>query len=380
MSLFRLALALCIFPATTLKAEEFNINVGDTVSDGAPAPGAGRLATAHESDFYLFTATAGQLVFAESLVQDPAFQRNLRWQLIKPNGLVGFSFFFTIVPGRIVLPDAGVYKIRVFTDGSNAAWTGSYSFRLLAIPPDQTFPMSIGQVISDGVPAAGAGRLEVPGAEDIYTFNATAGDLVFFESLTQAGAFKQNLRWQLNRPNGTPVFSSFFTNPQGRTLLADAGQYTLRIFTSGTDSAWFGDYSFRTLPITPDQTFAYTIGTLVTNGIPAVGAGKLEDPGSVDIYTFTATAGQIVFFESINQAPAFANNVRWELLPPGPTVKLSSRRSSPIRKAGLFWPKQVSTQSVFLRRAQIPNGLESTRFEPRQSPKTRPFRTRSARL
>src|SRR5678816_4060393 len=84
MSLFRSALALCIFLVTAVNAEDFNINVGDTVSDGVPAPGAGRLATAQESDFYSFTATAGQLMFAEPLLQDAAFQNNLRWQLIKP--------------------------------------------------------------------------------------------------------------------------------------------------------------------------------------------------------------------------------------------------------------------------------------------------------
>src|SRR5688572_10520181 len=122
MSPFRSVLPLCLFLVTSLNAEEFNINVGDTVSDGVPAPGAGRIATSQESDFYLFTATAGQLVFAEPLAQDEAFQRNLRWQLIKPNGQTVFSAFFSGIPGRTVLPDAGVYKIRVFTDGVNPAW------------------------------------------------------------------------------------------------------------------------------------------------------------------------------------------------------------------------------------------------------------------
>jgi hypothetical protein len=324
MSFFRAGLALCLLFVTALNAEEFNINVGDTVSDGVPAPGAGRLATAQESDFYSFTGTAGQLVFAEPLAQDAAYQNTLRWQLIRPNGLTVFSAFFATVQGRVVLPDTGIYKIRVFTDGTNPAHIGAYSFRLLPIPPDQTFPLTIGQTISDGVPAAGAGRLEVPGAEDKYTFNATAGDLVFFESLSQAAAFKQNLRWQLLRPNGIALFSSFFATTQGRVLLPDTGQYTVRIFTAANDSTWFGDYSFRTRPIAPDQTFPYTIGTLVTNGIPTAGAGRLEDPGAEDRYTFSGTAGQIIFFESLNQAPAFANNLRWQLIRPNGLTVFSS--------------------------------------------------------
>ena len=324
MSFSRSCLTFGLVFVTALNAEEFNINVGDTVSDGVPAVGAGRLATAEESDFYLFTATAGQLIFAEPLAQDEAFQRSLRWQLLKPNGQTLFSSFFNNVEGRIVLPDAGVYRVRVFTDGTVASRTGAYSFRLLPIPPDQTFPLTIGQVVSEGVPAPGAGSLEVAGAEDVYTFDATAGDLVFFESLSQAATFQQNLRWQLNRPNGLTLFSSFFSNTQGRTVLPETGKYTLRIFTSGTDTSWSGNYSFRTLPITPDQTFAYTLGTVVTNGVPAPGAGMIEDPGTEDLYTFSGTEGQIVFFESLTQAPAFANNLRWQLLRPNGLTLFSS--------------------------------------------------------
>jgi hypothetical protein len=329
MRFFPYWVALSILIIAPVSAEDFNISVGDTVSDGVPVAGAGRLASSQESDLYSFTATAGQLIFAEQLAQDAAFGNNLRWQLLRPNGLTLFSSFFNNVQGRTTLPDAGVYKVRVFTDASNPAWTGGYSFRILPIPPDQTFPLTIGETISNGVPAPGAGRLEVAGAEDRYTFNATAGDLVFFESLIQDAAFKQNLRWQLTRPNGLTLFSSFFTNPQGRVLLPDTGPYTLRIFTSGIDSEWFGDYSFRTLAIRPDQTFAYTVGTLVTNGTPAVGAGRLEDPGSEDRYTFDGDAGQIVFFESLSQAASFAQNLRWQLLGPAGQTVFSSFFSNP---------------------------------------------------
>jgi hypothetical protein len=38
--------------AIALHGENFNIVVGDTVSDGVPGVGAGRFATAKEEDFY----------------------------------------------------------------------------------------------------------------------------------------------------------------------------------------------------------------------------------------------------------------------------------------------------------------------------------------
>jgi Cadherin-like domain len=324
-----LGLLISLAATSPLRAEEFNIAVGDTVSDGVPAAGAGRLAIAKEVDSYSFTAAAGQLAFFESLGQDPAFKGNLRWQLLKPSGSAVFSSFFSYTPGRTVLPEAGSYNIRVYSDATDPLWIGPYSFRVLPIPPDQTFPFTLGSQVSDGVPAPGAGRIEVAGAEDNYLFTATAGDLAFFESLAQDPAFKGNLRWQLVKPSGGSVFSSFFSNPQGRTVLPEAGQYRIRIFTDGNQSGWFGTYSFRAQFIPADQTFAYAIGTAVSDGVPAPGAGKLEAAGTEDNYFFTATAGQIVFFESTSQDAAFNGNLRWQLVKPSGGSVFSSFFSNP---------------------------------------------------
>ena len=260
--------SLTVLTTLTLRAEEFNFTIGDTVSDGVPAAGAGRLATAKEVDVYTFTATAGQIAFFEALSQDSAFKNSLRWQLIKPSGTAQFSSFFSNAQGRTVLAEAGAYKIRVYSDGTDPTWIGPYSFRVTSIPPDQTFPYTLGTTVSDGVPAPGAGRLEVAGAEDNYTFTAAANDLVFFESIAQDPAFKNSLRWELIKPSGTALFSSFFSNTQGRKLLPEAGQYRIRIFTDGNQSTSSGSYSFRVQAIPPDQTFAYSVGTAVSTVFP----------------------------------------------------------------------------------------------------------------
>jgi uncharacterized protein YdeI (BOF family) len=317
-------LGLCLTPIAPVKAEEFNISIGDTVSDDVPVQGAGRLSTFQEEDVYTFTASAGQLVFVESLDQDAAFQRSLRWQLLRPIGQTIFSSFFHNPQGRTALPDAGMYKIRVYTDKANPGWIGSYSFRLLPIPPDQTFALTLGELVADGIPAPGAGRLEMAGAEDIYVFNGIAGQLVFFEPLTRSAALQNSLRWQLIRPDGQTVFSSFFSNLQGRTLLPETGEYKVRVYTSGTDATWFGVYSFRAEPIAPDQTFSYEIGTTVSDDVPAAGAGKLEQAGTEDHYVFSGNAGQIIFFESIRHDEAFGGSLRWQLIRPNGQTVFSS--------------------------------------------------------
>ena len=61
-----------------------------------------------------------------------------------------------------------------------------------------------------------------------------------------------------------------------------------------------------------DQTFSYTIGNTVQNGQPAAGAGNIENAGDRDIYTFTAAAGQRVFFDG-DVVSGGTCSVFWEL-------------------------------------------------------------------
>jgi hypothetical protein len=83
--------------------------------------------------------------------------------------------------------------------GTTAADTGTYLFRLVEVPPADEFAIAIGDTVADGVPAPGAGNLEVPGAVDIYRFEATAGQPVTFDVLDSNG----DLSWVVNAPDGS---------------------------------------------------------------------------------------------------------------------------------------------------------------------------------
>ena len=53
------------------------------------------------------------------------------------------------------------------------------------------------------MPGAGAGNIEVGGAEDVYVFQAEARADTIFDAITgSAGLF----RWQLTAPNGMVLF------------------------------------------------------------------------------------------------------------------------------------------------------------------------------
>jgi len=155
------------------------------------------------------------------------------------------------------------------------------------------FLIAYGDTISDGVPGAGAGNIEVAGAMDVYTFQGNAGDEVIFDAMVgSTGQF-----WRtLEAPDGTVIFDTFYVDQQ--VSLAQTGPYTLTLrgFNIATST---GTYSFRLLLVPAPQAFTIALGDTVSDGVPDPGAGNLEAPGARDIYRFDAIAGQEMIFDAL---------------------------------------------------------------------------------
>jgi hypothetical protein len=305
----------------TAGAQTFGIQVGDTISDGVPGVGAGRITVHTENDYYTFTGTAGQNIFVEEISVAGAFAGWLRWELKSPGNVTVFSSYLDNNNdlGRRTLLENGTYTLRVWVGAANAAYIGAYSFRLRAIPADPTFAIQIGDTITNGVPGAGAGNIEVPGAWDYYTFNATNGQLAFFEISSTASTFQGYLFCELKSPASNTVFSSYITggNHLGRKVLPETGTYRMRVFAQSNGTNHIGTYAMRVRAIPADQWFVLQPGDTVTNNIPAVGAGNIEVAGAQDFYTFNAAAGQSLSFEAISKSAAFAGWLQWEVKTPG---------------------------------------------------------------
>src|SRR5258705_548731 len=75
----------------------------------------------------------------------------------------------------------------------------------------------------------------------------------------------------------------------GSLMLTNGGVYTITVY--GLEDST-GTYQFELFDVVP-QSFNIAIGQVVANGVPAVGAGNLETPGALDIYTFNGMAGQV---------------------------------------------------------------------------------------
>ncbi len=76
--------------------------------------------------------------------------------------------------------------------------------------------MAIGDTLS--------GAIESPGRADVYTFTATAGQVVLVDA--QQGSFF-DFDWSLTGPSGTVRPFGFFDDVQ--VTLPDTGTYTLRV-------------------------------------------------------------------------------------------------------------------------------------------------------
>jgi hypothetical protein len=280
--------------------DEFTIAFGDTVTIGDPGPGAGSLEFAGAVDRYRFDAVAGQPAVLDVLAGDAA---ELAWVLTAPSGatLVDAAF----VDRELTFAETGTHTLSVA--GAQLLSTGTYSFQLFEPPQTQDFTIAFGDRVSDGVPEAGAGRLEVPGSIDRYHFDATAGTVAGFVGLT---GLPEDLRWILAAPDGTTVFDERFGSRE--ETLHQTGTYTLTVMAQPVATIPFvGSYSFNLVDTDVDE-FTIAFGDTVSDGVPAAGAGNIEVDHGTDRYLFDATAGDVAVFD----VHAGDRRLSWELIDP----------------------------------------------------------------
>ena len=282
--------------------EFFTIALEEEVSDGMPAPGAGNIEEPGAIDIYTMNVPAGTIVFFEEL-SGPC---TIAWTCEDENGDVVFADngYCLVSPGEYVLTQGGDYTITARGEGDA---TGTYGFVANIVDPVQHFVIGLEEVVSDGMPAPGAGNLEEPGAIDVYTFTAAAGTEVFFDEL--GGGC--DIAWECVDAGGATVFSDngLCLMDPGIHTLALGGTYTITVTGEGTGS---GPYSFTIWELNPPDVFTVGYDEFVSDGVPGPGAGNIEEPGTIDIYTFEAGDGdEICFLE--NGGPC---TVEWQVVDP----------------------------------------------------------------
>lgn len=320
--------------------DEFEISLGDVVALDSPEPGAGNLETPGSRDTYTFTADPGDMVYFDALPPSSGPQ----WDCIDEDGAVLFrrGLFSNSDPGLLELTRGGTYTITV--EGT----AGPYGFELLIPPPAEMFNVAINSSVSDGnifffgegggnVPSPGAGNIENPAAVDIYTFNAPANAVVYFDAL-QSNDFR--IQWQCDGlfPCGEcpPIVEIVFpqqallpfsdpspvTGEFGRAVLLNGGSYEVTVSGGGAAG---GTYAFGLLgaPGLPDPS-------LIALDTPVV--DTISEPGEVDLYRFTSPSSGEVYFDALATDTFTA---QWQCDPVGPGAPgFGSRQFNPFSDPG----------------------------------------------
>jgi len=297
-------------PAPIGSVQEFNINLNVTVSENSPEDGAGLLEEPGSTDFYTLTLTEETLIYFDPLNSS---SNEIEWLAFSPSGQILFNNMILADwndPGSAVLP-AG--DVTIIVRGINNA-TGSYAFLVYEITDAQTFNIEIGERVDMGTPAEGAGEIAQPGETDEYTFEAEAGDEVYFAIVVNEIDSDGTGIWTVTAPSGDVLFENEGTwvgNDPGAFTLDETGTYTI---TVQSEDERYATYAFRLWYVQEPERFEINIGDTVTTDDPGEGAGVLDQPGARDIFIFEVEEMTEVTFEALSTDDT--GSMLWEIRDP----------------------------------------------------------------
>jgi len=298
-------------PSGEATEEEFEIEIGDEITNGEPGSGAGLIEAPGSKDIYTFTAEAGQDIYVH-IIEPPSTSDTMN---IYMDDDINANIFYSCMqcgdPGAIALERGGTYTLTVGNDDPSGAGTGAYRIKIWELPPPDEFSIELDDKISRDEPGTGAGYIENPGSSDVYYFTAESGQDVYFQ-VVQPPQTNDTINWVVFDEAENAVFDTCLQcGDPGLITLDHGGEYV--IYVGNQSGAGTGTYEFRVWDVPPPDEFDVNIGDRVAEDIPGSGSGLLETPGAHDIYYFTATAGQTVTFTVIQQLPNW-DSIEWVLV------------------------------------------------------------------
>ena len=221
--------------------DEFEISLDEQVSRNELGEGAGYIESPGASDVYTFTAESGQDVYFQ-VNKPPQSSDAIYWRVKDDVGNVVFDTCLQCGdPGLQTLDLGGTYTMTV--DSSNSHGTGAYEIKVWSVPPPDTFEIEINYSVSRDDPGEGAGFIEAPGAHDIYTFTATAGQTVTLKVLKTPNT-SSSLYWRLEDEAENELFNTCLDcGDPGPITFDHDGTYT--IIVGSENNPGLGTYEFE---------------------------------------------------------------------------------------------------------------------------------------
>ncbi len=252
------------------------------------------LSVAGEQDRYAFSLTTQSLLYFDALTSNA----NISWSLMGPTGTVVNTRSFNssdavnVGANPVLNLPKGDYNLVVFSTGNVI---GSYAFRLSNL--------NSATLVTPGVPISDS--LSPANETDMYRFNASAGDRLYFDTQIRTNA--GNARQRLVDPFGNVLFfSTFIGSDVDVTTLTQSGTYTL-LLEGGIADSGIGTYRINIQPA-PAVTTALSLGSTID--------GSIAIPGEQDKFTFTLADRTLVAFDARTNAA----NLQWSLTGPSGTV------------------------------------------------------------
>ncbi|MEG5146790.1 putative Ig domain-containing protein, partial [Microcoleus sp. AT8-B6] len=235
----------------------------------------GSISEKGERDVYTFSGSANQRLLIDALVETP----NTYVRLISPSGIEVFntnasSDWAKTVP--YILPEAGNYRLIV--DGYVES-TENYNFRLLSLATAPTLNLN----------APTSGTLS-PGSEtDVYQFTGTEGSRLYLDTLLSSSPGG----WNLYGPGNQLVTSNYLWSDI-ETVLPGSGTYYIVLRGDGTPAPG-GNGTAAPINYSIQPFFSTANPTPLTLG--SVNSASISKPGEQDVYTFTGSVGQRLYFD-----------------------------------------------------------------------------------
>ncbi len=270
--------------------ERFSISLDEVIELPMSDDGSGFIEAEAAADHYIWTQHEPGRVLIDLVDFDEALL-SCQMGLYGPNSDEIFrpQSFFGNDPGSIFLETSGTYTLQV--GGNLNSGTGAYSLRIQPVPPDDEFNIQIGQTIEANADQVGMGGIEFPGARDVYRFEGVAGQRLFVQLLSSVQELG-SMPWTLEDPTGKELFSQCMTcsHPDPVPLLEN-GTYLLRV--GGQNHLGTGLYRFKITEV-PMPLIYPLQGDRITvlPDQPEMGAGVLDLPGEVDVYSISLTKGE----------------------------------------------------------------------------------------
>ena len=199
--------------------------------------------------------------------------------------------------GRVDFPVGGDYRVRVYSDGTGDG--GEFSVIRERSRPDRTSTIAADEPRN--------GTIDLPGAQDVYAFDATAGTVAYFAS---ADCDTSGLQWVIENADGSAASSpAVICGDIGRVDFTTSGHYRVRVWS--VDGAT-GPYQVVWKQSRPDQTTAIASGETVT--------GDIDLPGAQDLYDFDVEGGTVAYFTA---AEGCSHNDRYWVVEDGAGVAVA---------------------------------------------------------